>query len=329
MRFPILRILGIFLGVAALVGLARSGLGFQFREDFLFLLDAVDNLLGGLTWPFEVFIVRPVVRYLHEQGFLFELREHWHNAFVVLWLFNVRFSRTWYPPNFQLVGTAGIPVVLEITFRWMLAAFTALLGATLAGTVPLHHPAVLWWSVAAHFLFRAGDDFMTTWFQQLVSEAVGGALALTLAVAFVFLALGVIDLPTSAGYRPALFWWPTAAYFLYLTGMAIPHWQSPVVAALSVLTFTIAAVTIVLGVGLLPGPELLTFEGSPSPGLASLAAFVVIVAVWILIAAVLLMQFKVDRPLLELWIDRASVGIDILSVLGGAAAIVYLAHLMA
>lgn len=324
MKGPLLRLLGILLGVAAAIGLARSGLGFRFRHDFLFLLDALDWLVGPFTWPFDVFIVRPLARYLHEQGVLFELREHWRNAFVLLWLFNSRFLRAQFPSSFQLVITSGTPDALVISFRWIWAGLTALLAGVLAGTVPLAHPAVLWWSAAGYFLFRAGDDVLTTYFLKLTTEARGGVLALVLSSAFALLALDLIDLPMIPKSASALFWWPTAGYFLYLTGLASPHWQSPMIAAMSALTFAIAAMAIAFGIGIAPTPEWLAFEASPSPGLLNLVVFVAIIAVWILVEALLLIQG--GRSLFKLWTARAGLGIDILFVVGVATIMVWLAR---
>ncbi|MEQ1754693.1 MAG: hypothetical protein ABL973_11230 [Micropepsaceae bacterium] len=322
MTWLALRMIAILLGVAAAVGLAQSSLGFRFPEEFLPLLERVDDLIGVFTWPFGIFLER-VVRYLQEQGFAFELHDHWHGVFVLLWLFNGSFSRNLNtPPNFR-IAAADMRDLLGFAPAWIWAAVTAFLGSAFAGTVPLQHPAVLLWPIAAFFLFRAGDNLMIA-SRGVVKELVGAGFALTLATLFTLLAVGVIDTSAIAGNHSAQIWWPTSAYFLYVASSGIPYSG---VRATAALAFTVAAIALACALGTLPTPAWLHFDGSPSPGLATLLAFIVIIAVWILIQSLLLLEFKGGHALLDSWSGGASVGIDILLVLGIATTFIWFARM--
>jgi hypothetical protein len=90
------------------------------------------------------------------------------------------------------------------------------------------------------------------------------------------------------------------------------------------------AVALALAFGILPEPTWLKFEQSPSPGLANLIAFLIVIATWGLFRA-LVFPLKRDAPFLERWLDGpgAHVALDILAILGGAAFIVWLGNALA
>src|SRR5262249_19220776 len=144
--------------LASAVLLAHSAFGIRFNEDFLLFLGIVGDAIGLIVTPFELLLVNPVVRWLHTLGLVFELHDHWRSAFVLLWLFIASATRAFNSPAL-VFGGAGAGAAIRSLFRWVSAAFAALLGGALAGTVPLDDPAVLWWPVAAYFLFESGDSF--------------------------------------------------------------------------------------------------------------------------------------------------------------------------
>jgi hypothetical protein len=212
----IVRLALIGLGIASAVLLAHSAFGIRFNEDFLLFLGIVRDTIGFIVTPFEVLIVQPVVRWLHEQGWALELHDHWRSAFVLLWLFNASEMRTNASPSF-IFGGAGAGATIRIPVRWAWAALTALLGGVLAGTLPLNYPAVLWWPVAAYFLYSSGDLFISASTDRL--NAAAGALNLAFTAPFTALALGWAEPPAVAG-DPPLFWWPVAAQFALSAGLA-------------------------------------------------------------------------------------------------------------
>lgn len=316
----IFRLSAIALGIASATLLAHSAFGIRFNEDFLLFLAVVRRIVGGIALPFELLLVRPVVGWLHEQGFVFELRDHWRNAFVLLWLFNVSASRAFSPLSLILGGGAALRV--RVAFRWAWAALAALLGGTLAGTVPLDHQAVLWWPVSAFFLYTLGGR----------ASLLQGALGIAFAIPFGVLALGWVE-PFAIAGHPPLFWWPVAAFFAFLgvgrLVWALQGWAVATHLAAAVLSFALAAVAGLLAVGVLPGPAWLAFEHSPSPGLANLTAFVAVLAAWFLFDALIDPEMGGVGLLKRMFDSRsARTGLDVLAVLGGAAIITYLAHLM-
>lgn len=96
------------------------------------------------------------------------------------------------------------------------------------------------------------------------------------------------------------------------------------------LMFILAVVAGALALGIIPGPAWLAFGYSPSPGLVSLAVFVAFLAALKLLWAFLNPE-GADRSYLPRVFGDASahIALDIFAVLGGAAIIVYLAHLIA
>jgi hypothetical protein len=334
----IVRIALIGLGIASAVLLAHSAFGIRFNEVFALFLDLVRDFIGVLVLPFELVIVKPVVRWLHELGLVFELREHWKNAFVLLWLFNASAMRAVAPLSLML-GGAGAGAAIRTPWHWAWAALAALLGGALAGAVPLDHPAVLWWPVAAFFLHLSVESFIFTF--RVRRYAAVGALVLAFAATFAALALGWVEPPAIAG-RPPLFWWPLVAVLVTLPGVGIilaaadrriPTGDASFTLGLALgaaLVFAPAAAALALALGVVPGPAWLGFERSPSPGLANLAAFVAALAAFSLLMAFLLPGMGDGSYLARVFNNfLARIALDVLAVLGGAALIVYLAHLFA
>jgi hypothetical protein len=104
---------------------------------------------------------------------------------------------------------------------------------------------------------------------------------------------------------------------------------SPKYVVRGVVGLVFAGVFALLALGMISAPAWLAFNGSPSPGLANLAAFVAVISAWFLVLA-LLFPDRGDRTFVERWRSPpARTAFDVLAVLGGAAIIVYLAHLMA
>lgn len=312
------RLLAISLGIASATLMAQKAFGFSFNQDFLNWLKLVENFVGALVLPFEFIVVTPVVNWLHEHGYVFELYPHWKYAFVLIWLFVASDMRN--SPSQKVGG------VVYVASRWANAALVALLGGSLAGTVPLDHPAVLWWPVAAAFLFDSGDNFIYG-FRALRRDLAGVGVALSLAFAVVFaaLALTAIEPPAVAGHPPHFFW-PVAAFFAYSASVRLLYGQS----ARGLYRSAFAAVAAAFALGVLPSPSWLDFEHSASPGLANFAAFVAVVGAWRMLDGFLDPK-QGDGGFLERALNSvdARSGQDILAVLGLTTIIVLVARMLA
>jgi hypothetical protein len=332
----IVRLIAIVLGIGSATLLAHSTLGVHFNERFLLFLKLVENTVGFVVLPFELLLVDPIIRWLNESGFSFQLLPHWKNAFVLLWLFFAADARAIAPLYLlkyttQVSLSDGIGIAFIVVFSWFLAALAALVGGGLAGTVSVDHPTVFWWPVVTYFLYRSSHQLIFATFEIGGATLLHGILWLLTAVPFVALALGWIDLSSSTG-RPALFWWAVGGYFssLAITVLILgpQNFRQPMLAFLAV---GFAASSSALALGVVATPGWLDFRYSSSPGLANLAAFIIVVAAWYALRAIL----APDTDDLESYFesvfndDSMRTALDVFAVLGGAAIIVYLANLMA
>jgi hypothetical protein len=329
----VVRIVAILLGVASAVLLAHSAFGIRFNENFLLFLKLLENAIGTIVLPFELLIVKPVMRWFHQQGWVFELHDHWRNVFVLLWLYFDRNARAMVPPSvLRRLSDAGMnnvlrfKLILSVALYWALLVFAALFGAIFAGSVPIGHPSVLWWPVAAFFLHLAAYIFifLALWNRYTLLHF---ALDLIFAGTFALLALGWLGVPAFAS-PAALYWWPMASWFAMLAGLSlIPRafgQKTDLGVSYGVVSAVLAAASLALALGALAVPAWLVFEHARSPGLANLATFVTLLSVWQLVDH--LIWFDDQKGWL---VPPVRAALDVLTVLGGAAIIVYLAHLMA
>lgn len=323
----IVRIVLVTLGIACATLLAYAAFGIRFTQDFLPFLDMARDTVGFVVRPFELLLVTPVVDWLHEHGWVFELREHWREAFVLLWLFSAADMRATVSPS-RFFGGEGIGAAIRTPFRWTWAVLAALIGGALQGSVPLDHPAVLWWPVMAYFLYQGGDGFIYAFTDRL--RAATGALALVLVIPFTALALGRLEPPAIVG-QPPLFWWALAGYFAHRTSVAL-RW---IVAgegniAWLVLYLILSVLTVALALGVLPGPAWLDFQHSRSPGLNNLATFAAILAAWFVVLAVLDPGEGAGGYLARVFSNPwGRTALDVFAVLSGAAIVTYGAQLSA
>lgn len=322
----LIRLITIPLGILSALALARDGLGFKLLPFLDAIITAYGLLLDDLLLEIVLAIFEPVLNVLKTWfDWNWNLYPHWKHTFVLLWLYYASALRSAMPERLNPRRRA------RIAFRWASSAIIALIGGVCAGTAPIDQPAVLWWPVAMYFLFAAVDHFVFAFRSR--KQLVDGLLALAVAVPFMGLAAGWIELPIVAGPSP-LFWWAIAGYFAYgvgtaVTSAAFQHQTSTHLAG-AVMMLAIAATAVALGLGVLPGPEWLTFRLSPSPGLANLVAFVVIIACWHAFFGLLALARGHEGFLLSAFRSpRMRLALDILAVIGGAAIIVYLAQLMA
>lgn len=273
-----LRISGIVIGAFALVSLARSGLGIRFREDFLPLLELVDQFTWTVAWPFHALLVEPTIRVLRDFGFDLELRGHWHSVFVLLWLFNQSYSLAFAPVRRAHAGEfvrLGFRGGAFVALNWVWAALAALLGGALAGAVPLSDEAVFYWPVSAFFLFVSGRALLRTIFEEFAHWR-PAAIAFVLSAILAVVALNWIALPIGSGDF-AMVWWGIAAYWVYAFTLVATSSVKRSVRSLGQLALLAAAAL----VSVLPATGTLTLCGwltggnqSPSPSLVSLAAFI-------------------------------------------------------
>ena len=280
----IVRIAAILLGIASTTLMATKAFAFQFNNDFMAMLDIIRDFVGFIVRPFELLLITPVVKWLHDYGFVFTLHEHWRNTFVLLWLFFAAFARGTLigikPPSVSQLWSHPNRVARFWIWRmreWFWSATWALFGGVLAGTAPLDHQGVFWWPVAS-----VGLRFASY-------EATRGASQWVGWTRFV------------RNLAPV-----AISFGLLLTLLGAALW------AVAVLTEPNANIF----------PPRVPFPTSPSPGLVSLAGFVAIWGIWYLFPFEGLRAEWINDP-------NTHIGLDILSVLGGAATVVYLAHLMA
>lgn len=309
----IVRIAAILLGIASAVLLAHSAFGIRFNQDFVLFLNIVRDAVGIVVLPFELLIVNPVVGWLREHGFMFQLHPHWHYVFVLLWLFSASVSRAF--------NTSSV----EVALSWVVGVFAAMLGAALAGTVPLDHEALLWWAIAGFFAQRSAINFVGA-LTESREMAAHGVLALCMASIFVAFALGWVHPPAVVGSSPIF--WSIAAYFIYLAGIAFIPFTTPYWSWVALL-LALVAVASALALGVLPEVRWLDFRQSPSPGLANLAVFVAVLGAWYILYGFLEATGSARFLQRSFGSGFTRAGIDVLAVLGGAVIIVYLAHLMA
>lgn len=327
------RFLGIALGIASVTLMATEVSSLTINERFATALKAVEAFVGTVVYPFEELIVAPAVRFFREQGYVFELRTHWHNAFVLLWLYSASYTRAVAPISDIRIGDArSVAVAARRLMRWAWVTLASLAGGALAGTVPIDSPAVLWWPVAAFFATWAGNFFIDAIFDWSRSDALRGVAVLPVPTAFVLLALERVALPT-VGDHPLLFCWPVAAWFLFWAIGAVVASRfdpSPKYKLRSVIGLAAAIPFALLALGALPVPEEFAFKTLESPGLVNLAAFVVVIAAWYALLALFAPDTQ-DGPRFTRWRNShpAKAAVDTFVVLGVAATIVYLAHLLA
>jgi hypothetical protein len=312
------------LGIMSAVLMAQKAFGFTFNDDFVEALKGVESFVGAVVWPFELLLVRPAVKWLHEQGLVFELHSHWRQIFVLLWLYFGSYAR------------AHMGKGLLTAFVWLRAGIIALVFGALAGTVPLSHPAVFWWPAAGYFLSEAVISVWEAWgvrhFRSFDFRVFArhGLIALALAVSCALAAAFMRTVPLAS--NPAVFWWPFLLFNLY-SARRILFLHYPLQLG-GPGVFAAIPVYGVFAVRLVPAFNLL-FEASPSPGLASFAAVVAIEGGSILVTG--MFQAKVwwrksrfmgSNFWREMWLHDtpARISLDVLSVLGGATAIIYIAH---
>lgn len=321
----IIRLLAIALGIMSAVLLAHSALGIRFNEDFLWGLAWVEWLVGQIVWPVEQVVV-PMKQWLHDQGIIFDLYAHWRNAFVLLWLLFGTEMRVALPIR---VNTS-LGTNIHIVVRWLCAALAALVGGLLAGTVPLDHPAVLWWPVMALFLNDVVDYFIVNNHTGRLNLLFGG-FAVPIGAVFAALAMGWIE-PISLAGEPSLFWWAAAGYFALLVcrgllSLSVGSIKFPILAYRLIWL----AACGVLALGLLPEPQWLSFRNSPSPGLANLAAFVAVMAASHATSGAFFAARRGEDRYLDRWFAQPGThtALDIFAVLGVAAFIVWLGNALA
>lgn len=324
----LVRIVLVALGIASATLLAHSAFGIRFNQDFVRFLDIVRDIVGFIVTPFELVIITPVERWLHSHGFTFDLYPHWKNAFVLLWLLNASETRA-SGESSDLLGRAGVGWAINAACRWASAALTALIGGVLAGTVPLNNPAVLWWPVVGYLLSGSAAAFINAYSLKLGWAVMRGWVNLVAAALVASVALGWIEPPAVDG-QPPQFWWPAVAVFGALTILEMARLAAGLPRSpSSTIGITLTALTVSLAIGALPGPDWLNFNSSPSPGLANLTAFVLIIAVWNLFRAARSAYAHDGNFSVQFFATHyGRIAADILTVLGGAATITYLAHLM-
>lgn len=320
------KLAAIALGIMSTLALARDGLAFKLLPFLDATISAYGALLDSLFLDIALEAFEPFFHFLANWlDWNWKLYPHWKHAWVLLWLYLAAQARSINPPF--IPGERYHPgwYVFKAS-RWTWTAFAALIGAGLAGTVPLDHPAVFWFPLAGYFLNSFGENIIYTTLKRLTAAISIVALALaTMSFAF---AIGRF-VPISIDGETQLLWWGLAAYFVYqvCTDLIVTT-ERPM--QVRVFDIVLAMLFGALAIGIVPGPSWLNFNASISPGLATLAAYFTILAAWHLLRAILAPADGNDNYVTRVFARNGPwVAIDILSVLGGAATIVYLGHVLA
>lgn len=325
----IIRIAAIVVGIGSATLLAHSALGIRFNEDFLLILRLVENTVGLIVLPFELLFLNPFVHWLHAQGIEFQLYPHWKNVFVLLWLLYAAVQRA-VSPVALLAGQEGIKVAFHTASRWVWVAFAALIGGSLAGTATLNDPAILWWGMTGYFVAKGGDDLIYAFHDR--NWAASGVLGLGFAAWCAALGFSWLE-PTSLEGRPTHLWWALAAYFAFVgvANLLVSGTPRTLSGSLSFFVLVVVFVlTMALAVGVLQSPAWIDLSNSPSPGLANLAAFILITQAYSMLMGVSFPKERTGGYFVRVFEDTGvRIALDVLGVLGSAAIITYLAHLLA
>ena len=329
----LIRLITIPLGILSALALARDGFGFKLLPFIDAIITAYGLLLDDLFLDIVLAIFEPIFDLLKNLfGWNWILYPHWKHAFVLLWLFFAAELREQYPLEW-LKGRTPDPLLrwykVQTAFMWVWGALAALIGGVAAGTVALDHPAVVWWPLAAYFLNEGAIPLY--WFLQGRGGKQGALQAIVLAVIVVSstgFALGWFQ-PVAVAGHPSPVWWALVGFFAYQTSRSVPHFVNDQLlgAERFVLLLTFGAIAGAFAVGVLPSPTWIDFQNSPSPGLASLTAYVAAVSTWYLLETYLQ---RTRRRGLDMFAETLPrIAVDVLAVLCGAAIIVYLSHLIA
>lgn len=157
--FNVFRIVLISLGIAAATLIALDGFKVPVNQPCATVLDAIRVLVAVIAWPFENFVVAPVVNWLHGQNVSIDMHDHWQGAFILLWLlFGVTaksFSDT----------TPVWTIVL-----WSVSGVCALAVSFYAGSAPLASPDLFLHATHGFFIFLTGV-LLLAWFSHRESQA--------------------------------------------------------------------------------------------------------------------------------------------------------------
>lgn len=320
----IFRLLAIALGIMSAVLLARDGFNISLNNYLDAVVQAYDDAIKEVALLFlEPFILVALAKLREWFDWHLQLYPHWKHAFVLLWLFFGAIARSLMSMRYWA----------QTLFTFLWGMFCSVAGGVLAGTQPLSEPGTFWWPASFYCVYMTGNFAWSATFARtegwtwLESFGLFGMPKLAVAAACAMAAgLAVSD--------PAVFWWPFAAWYLYLNARAALAGQFSWGWAIGATVFVALAVS---GI---------SFGSSSSPGVATLAAVVGIIAALSAIEALEKTQQDssdwdvVDEFLSgststasswDRWLrdDRTRVGLDVLSVLGGAAFIVWLGNALA
>ncbi len=138
---------------------------------------------------------------------------------------------------------------------------------------------------------------------------------------------------------PQIVLWPVAGIFAYFTGVSIADatlrvpgdgGRLDLLGIEHLLMLVLTGVSILVAVGMIPISLGVVMPELVAPGLVFLAALIGIIGVGFLMGG-LIANDGSGEGFLQKWLTSpgARIGLDILSVLGGAATIVYIAQLLA
>lgn len=291
----LLRLLAIAVGIMSVALLARDGLKIALHEYLDAILIVYDDTLKTLALVFFEPIMTAVLVLLRRLfGITLTLHSHWKHAFILLWLVFGTWVRT-LPTNISWIG-------------WGWAGFCALAGACLVGLHPIWDLRNLYWPIGiiVFYGFSASLDLSDS----RSRAAFGFGCAFTGGFAYL--------LTIWLGKSSAEIAGPLAAVMILVVGIVLLFLDRRL-ANTFVASIVVTGSTVMFAATALEDyspPE--EYRQMEAITLAPTVAFVALLGV----IALLVGAMRRDA-------SYTSLGVNILSVLGGAAFIVWLGHALA
>jgi hypothetical protein len=156
--FSAWRLFLIPLGVMSALVMARDGLGFPLTDTINWVLNGYSGLLAQIA----VVLVDPWIERLFAQlrqlfSIDLQLYPHWKHVFILLWLYLGANSRIWMNAFANSSDGSWASAFRRMWFDWLLSLALSLTSSIAAGAVPLSHPGIVYWPLAAIALHQGGS----------------------------------------------------------------------------------------------------------------------------------------------------------------------------
>jgi hypothetical protein len=190
------------IGIMSALALARDGFGFKLLPWLDAVITAYGILFDDLFLDIVLVSFEPLFALLKNWFDLnWNLYPHWKHGFVLLWLFFAAWERTALKPDaVQRWRDVPLWIWFFVAIGWISAGLIALVAGVLSGTVPLEHPAVLWWPMAGFGLFIAGAGARQDWLASR-RDRKPWASALGITALFIVIGSALMALPMISNSR--------------------------------------------------------------------------------------------------------------------------------